>query len=93
MVNSLNNMQSNAYLRDTPIRGETTLVFPRQGVYALEQHVDDELSARAVIAADDVNNPKFIRLLEAHLERVRQGELLVLVMGAQHASEIKPPEA
>jgi hypothetical protein len=82
-VNSLSAMRSNAYLRDTPIQGETTLVFPRQGVYALEQYVDDELSARSVIAAEDVNNPKFVRLLEADRERVRQGELLVIAKGAQ----------
>ena len=91
MVNSLNNLHSNAYLRDTPIQGQTTLVFPRQGVYALEQYVDDELSARAVIAADDVNNPKIIRLLEVDQERVRQGELLVLAKGAQQAPEVDPP--
>ncbi len=90
-ANSLNDLQSNAYLRDTPIQGETIIVFPRQGVYALEQYVDDELSARAIIAADDVNNPKFIRLLEADQERVRQGELLVIVKGAQQALEIGLP--
>lgn len=92
MVNSLSAMQSNAYLRDTPIQGETTLVFQRQGVYALEQYVDDELSARSVIAADDVNNPKFVRLLEADRERVRQGELLVIVKGAYQVREEKSHE-
>ena len=90
MVNSLSAMQSSAYLRDTPIQGETTLIFPRQGVYALEQYVDDELSARSVIAADDVNNPKIIRLLEADRERVRQGELLVIAKGAQQVPEENP---
>jgi len=83
-------LHSNAYLRDTPIQGETTLVFPRQGVYALEQYVDDELSARAVIAADDVNNPKILQLLEADRERVRQGELLVIAKGAQQVPEENP---
>ena len=79
-------INTSAYFRDTPVHGSVQLSFPIPGPYLLEFYVDDELCTRSLVLVEDVNQLRFIDLLDNDKERVRKGEVLFLVKGAKESN-------
>jgi hypothetical protein len=78
--------------RDIDLRGEITLPFPHQGVYVLDQYVEDKRIARTHFMADDVNNPMSYSLMDEDIQKIKNGESLMLLRDSVNINSLTPEE-
>lgn len=75
------------------LHGEITLPFPRQGVYVLDQYLEEKRIARAYFLADDINKPMAYLLREEEIQLIRNGESLMLARDSINVNNITPKPA
>ncbi len=78
--------------RDITLHGAITLSFPRQGIYVLDQYLEDKRIARAHFIADDFEKPMFYRLIDKDIQKIKNGESLMLLRDSMDIDSLTPEE-